>query len=31
MIYYGMPGPFDEDVEERVVNAVRQVMKRVGR
>jgi len=26
-----MPGPFDEDVEERVVNAVRQVMKRVGR
>ncbi|MGB9605389.1 MAG: neutral/alkaline non-lysosomal ceramidase N-terminal domain-containing protein [Bryobacteraceae bacterium] len=31
MIYYGMPGPFDEDVEERVANAVRQVMKRVGR
>ncbi len=31
MIYYGMPGPFDEDVEERVMAAVRQVMKRVGR
>lgn len=31
MIFYGMPGPFDEDVEERVVAAVRQVMKRVGR
>lgn len=31
MIYYGMPGPFREDVEERVMAAVRKVMKRVGR
>lgn len=31
MIYYGMPGPFAEDVEDRVAAAVRQVMKRVGR
>ena len=31
MIYYGMPGPFREDVEESVMAAVRKVMKRVGR
>lgn len=30
MIYYGMPGPFAEDVEERVFDAVHRVMKRVG-
>ncbi len=31
MIYYGMPGPYDEDVEERIFSAIAQVMKRVGR
>lgn len=31
MIYYGMPGPFDERVEERVFEAVRKVMRRVRR
>ncbi|MCS7314625.1 MAG: neutral/alkaline non-lysosomal ceramidase N-terminal domain-containing protein [Bryobacterales bacterium] len=31
MIFYGMPGPFDDDIEQRVLAAVRQVMKRVGR
>ncbi len=31
MIYYGQPGPFLEEVEERIHDAVRQVMKRVGR
>lgn len=31
MIYYGMPGPFQEDVEERVMAAVAKVLKRVGR
>lgn len=31
MIYYGMPGPFKEDVEERVFEGIRAVMKRVGR
>ncbi len=30
MIYYGMPGPFSGDVEERVFGAIRSVMKRVG-
>jgi hypothetical protein len=30
MIYYGKPGPFAEDVEDRVFDAVRRVMKRVG-
>ena len=30
MIYYGMPGPFAEDVEERVFDAVHRVMRRVG-
>ena len=30
MIYYGLPGPFAEHVEESVFGAVRQVMKRVG-
>lgn len=31
MIYYGQPGPFTEEVEARIQEAVRQVMKRVGR
>jgi neutral/alkaline ceramidase-like enzyme len=30
MIYYGMPGPFDDDVEETVFRTVHQVMQRVG-
>ncbi|MBK5295086.1 MAG: neutral/alkaline non-lysosomal ceramidase N-terminal domain-containing protein, partial [Acidobacteriia bacterium] len=30
MIYYGMPGPFSEDVEETVFLAIRSVLKRVG-
>ena len=30
MIYYGQPGPFTEEVEETVFDAVRQVMRRVG-
>ena len=29
MIYYGMPGPFDEGIEERVFDAIRKVMRRV--
>lgn len=31
MIYYGQPGPFAEDVEERVFGSIRAVLKRVGR
>ncbi|MDX2152551.1 MAG: neutral/alkaline non-lysosomal ceramidase N-terminal domain-containing protein [Bryobacteraceae bacterium] len=31
LIYYGMPGPFAEDVEERVMAGVGSVLKRVGR
>ena len=31
MLYYGQPGPFNEEVEETIFSAVRQVMKRVGR
>lgn len=31
MIYYGLPGPYDEQVEDRIMTTVRQVMKRVGR
>jgi hypothetical protein len=31
MIYYNQPGPWAENVEERVFSAVRQVLKRVGR
>ena len=30
MLYYGQPGPFAEDVEERVFTALRTVLKRVG-
>jgi neutral ceramidase len=31
MIYYGQPGPFTEDIEETVIDAVQGVLKRVGR
>jgi neutral ceramidase len=31
MFYYAQPGPYAEDVEERVFAAIRQVMKSVGR
>ena len=31
MIYYGLPGPYDDQVEDRVMSTVKQVMKRVGR
>jgi hypothetical protein len=31
MFYYAQPGPFAEDVEERVFASIRQVMKSVGR
>jgi neutral ceramidase len=30
MIYYSMPGPFKNDVEERILLAIDQVMKKVG-
>ena len=30
MIYYGLPGPFADNVEEKVLNAIRCVMKDVG-
>ncbi|MBI3696299.1 MAG: hypothetical protein HY238_15865, partial [Acidobacteria bacterium] len=31
MIYYGQPGPYDEEVEDRIFTTIRQVMKRAGR
>ena len=31
MIYYGLPGPYNDEVEDRIMTTVRQVMKRVGR
>jgi hypothetical protein len=31
MIYYGQPGPFAEDVEDRVMQMVYKVMDRLGR
>jgi hypothetical protein len=31
MIYYGLPGPYDEQVEDHIMTTVWQVMKRVGR
>src|SRR5579864_2851265 len=31
MIYYGLPGPYDEQVEDRIMTTVHQVMQRVGR
>lgn len=30
MIYYGQPGPYADDVEERIFAGIHQVMKRVG-
>jgi len=30
MIYYGQPGPYADDIEERIVDGVRRVMKAVG-
>ena len=30
MTYYGFPSPFGDDVEERVMNGVREVLRRVG-
>jgi neutral ceramidase len=31
MMYYGQPGPFNEEVEEVIFGGIHQVMKRVGR
>ena len=31
MIYYGLPGPYNEEVEDRIIGKVGQVMKRVKR
>jgi neutral ceramidase len=31
MYYYGLPGPYADDTEERIFATIRQVMKRVGR
>jgi len=31
MIYYGQPGPYTDDVEERIVSAVNRALKEVGR
>jgi len=31
MIYYGLPGPYDEQVEDRIMTTVHQVLQRVGR
>jgi neutral ceramidase len=31
MLYYGLPGPYDEEVEDHIMNTVHQVIKRVGR
>jgi neutral ceramidase len=31
MIYYGQPGPFAEDVEERIFDSIHRVMARVGK
>jgi hypothetical protein len=31
MVYYGQPGPFAPGVEDRVFQAIRQAMKKVGR
>jgi neutral ceramidase len=30
MIYYGQPGPFDEEVEETIFKTIHQVLRRVG-
>jgi hypothetical protein len=31
MIYYGLPGRYTEDVEDRVIGAAHKVLKEVGR
>jgi neutral ceramidase len=31
MIYYGLPGPYNDDVEDTIMGAIHQVMKRVKR
>ena len=31
MIYYGLPEPYDEEVEERIFTTIHQVLKRVKR
>ncbi len=31
MIYYGKPGPYASDVEERIMKTIHSVMRRVGR
>jgi len=31
LVYYGQPGPFAPGVEGRVFQAIREVMKKVGR
>jgi len=31
MIYYGQPGPWADEVEERIFTTIQQVMKRIGR
>jgi hypothetical protein len=31
MYYYGLPGPYNEQVEEQIHGALRQILKRVGR
>ena len=30
MIYYGMPGPFAESIEENIFNTIHKVLKNVG-
>ena len=30
MLYYGLPGPFADDVEERIFKTIRQVLKNTG-
>jgi hypothetical protein len=30
MTYYGLPGPYSEDVEETIFTAIRRVMRRAG-
>ena len=30
MVYYGQPGPYADDVEERIFSGIHKTMKRVG-
>jgi hypothetical protein len=30
MVYYGLPGPFADDVEERIFKTIRQVLRSSG-